>query len=96
MKRGMLAIGVLGLVVLFFSAAIATAQTGPIKVGVNSAWEYPGGQGVKRGGEMAIKAINDAGGLLGRKVEGIFYDNKVDPNEAKAPPRGSCTRTRWM
>jgi len=32
---------------------------------------------------MAIKAINDAGGLLGRKVEGIFYDNKADPNEAK-------------
>jgi len=83
MKRGMLAIVVMGLVVLFFGAAIAAAQTGPIKVGVNSAWDYPGGQGTKRGAEMAIKDLNAAGGLLGRKVEGIFYDNKVDPNEAK-------------
>jgi branched-chain amino acid transport system substrate-binding protein len=84
MKNGKLAIGVVGLVILFFGAAIAAAQTGPIKVGVDSAWDYPGGQGVKRGGEMAIKEINAAGGLLGRKVEGIFYDNKVDPNEAKS------------
>jgi branched-chain amino acid transport system substrate-binding protein len=51
---------------------------------VNSAWDYPGGQGVKRGGELAIRDLNAAGGLLGRKVEGIFYDNKVDPNEAKS------------
>ena len=84
MKKGMVAVGVVGLGLLFLFAAIAPAQTGPIKVGVNSAWEFPGGQGVKRGGEMAIKAINDAGGLLGRKVEGIFYDNKADPNEAKS------------
>ena len=83
MKKKMLAVGVVGLVVLFFGGAIAFAQTGPIKVGVNSAWDYPGGQGVKRGGEMALKEINATGGLLGRKVEGIFYDNKVDPNEAK-------------
>jgi len=95
MKRGMLAIGVLGLVVLFFSAAIATAQTGPIKVGVNSAWEYPGGQGVKRGGEMAIKAINDAGGLLGRKVEGFSMITRWTPTRPRARRRGSCTRTRW-
>ncbi len=82
MKRGLLAIGVVGLAILFCGAALA-APAGPIKVGVNSAWDYPGGQGVKRGGEMAIRDINAAGGLLGRKVEGIFYDNKVDPNEAK-------------
>lgn len=83
MKKEKLAIGVMGLVILFFGAAIAAAQTGPIKIGENSAWDFPGGQGTKRGVEMAIKDINAAGGLLGRKVEGIFYDNKVDPNEAK-------------
>jgi branched-chain amino acid transport system substrate-binding protein len=83
MKKAMLALGLMGMVVLLFGAEMVGAQSGPIKVGVNSAWDYPGGQGVKRGGEMAIKDINAAGGLLGRKVEGIFYDNKVDPNEAK-------------
>ncbi|MGA2958973.1 MAG: ABC transporter substrate-binding protein [Thermodesulfobacteriota bacterium] len=84
MKKGMLTIGVTGLGVLFFLAAIAGAQSAPpIKLGVNESWDYPGGQGAKRGAEMAIKAINESGGLLGRKVEGVFYDNKVDPNEAK-------------
>ncbi len=84
MKKGMLTVGLLAMGVLFFLAAIAGAQTAPpIKIGSNTAWDYPGGQGAKRGAEMAIKAINASGGLLGRKVEGIFYDNKVDPNEAK-------------
>jgi branched-chain amino acid transport system substrate-binding protein len=83
MKKAMLALGLMGMVALLFGAEMAGAQSGPIKVGVNSAWDYPGGQGTKRGGEMAIRDLNAAGGLLGRKVEGVFYDNKVDPNEAK-------------
>jgi branched-chain amino acid transport system substrate-binding protein len=55
----------------------------PIKIGETSEWDYPGGQGTKRGVEMAIKEINATGGLLGKTVEGIYYDNKVDPGEAK-------------
>jgi branched-chain amino acid transport system substrate-binding protein len=68
-----------------FSLALTTGveAASPIKIGVNSAWDYPGGQGTKRGAEMAIKHINAAGGLLGREVEGIFYDNKADSSEAK-------------
>ena len=83
MKKAMRVFALIGFMVFFFSAAMVGAQTGPIKIGVNSAWDYPGGQGVKRGGDLAIRELNAAGGLLGRKVEGIFYDNKVDPNEAK-------------
>ena len=84
MKKGILVAGVIGLGFLVFLAAPAGAQSAaPIKLGVNDAWDYPGGQGAKRGAEMAIKAINAGGGLLGRKVEGVFYDSKVDPNEAK-------------
>ncbi len=83
MKKRILVLGGIGLGILFLLSGTAGAQSAPIKLGVNSAWDYPGGQGAKRGAEMAIKDINAAGGLLGRKVEGIFYDNKVDPNEAK-------------
>lgn len=83
MKKAMLVLGLIGFMALFSGAEMVGAQTGPIKIGVNSAWDYPGGQGVKRGGDLAIRDLNAAGGLLGRKVEGIFYDNKVDPNEAK-------------
>jgi len=74
---------VLTLLTLVAGLLGSPAAAQPIRVGVNSAWDYPGGQGVKRGAEMAIKGINTDGGLLGRKVEGVFYDNKVDPNEAK-------------
>ncbi|MBI5968177.1 MAG: ABC transporter substrate-binding protein, partial [Deltaproteobacteria bacterium] len=83
MKRGNFVLGVLGLVVAFILALVAGAEAQTIKIGVNSAWDYPGGQGLKRGAEMAIKDLNAGGGLLGRKVEGVFYDNKVDPGEAK-------------
>ena len=70
-------------VAIIFGWTGSTEAQPPIKLGVNSEWDYPGGQGVKRGAEMAIKDINAAGGLLGRKVEGVFYDNKADPGEAK-------------
>jgi len=55
----------------------------PIKVGMISAWDYAGGQGAKRGAEMAIRDLNASGGLLGRKVEAIMYDNKLSADEAK-------------
>lgn len=68
----------------FVVSLVPTADAQPpIKVGQISAWDYPGGQGVKRGVQMAIRDINAAGGLLGGKVESIFYDNKCDVDEAK-------------
>jgi len=72
------------LVGVAFIWAASSEAASPIKIGVNSAWDFPGGQGVKRGAEMAIKDLNAAGGLLGRKVEGIFYDNKAASIEAKS------------
>ena len=32
-----------------------------------------------RGAQVAVKALNDAGGLLGRQVESINIDGKSDP-----------------
>jgi len=55
----------------------------PIKMGVISAWDFIGGHGTKRGAEMAIREINANGGLLGRDLVGVFYDNKGDATEAK-------------
>lgn len=62
------------------------AQSGnksPIKLGIISEWDFAAGQGIKRGAELAIRDINKAGGLLGRKLEGIYYDNKANADEAK-------------
>jgi branched-chain amino acid transport system substrate-binding protein len=40
------------------------------------------GQFAKQGAEMAIDEINDAGGILGRPVEGVFEDSTGKPDVA--------------
>ncbi len=81
--RGNWGWGMAILMTLVIGWAANTEAATPIKIGVNSAWDFPGGQGVKRGATMAISDINAAGGLLGRQVEGVYYDNKADVDEAK-------------
>jgi branched-chain amino acid transport system substrate-binding protein len=87
MKRKILLRLLFGILLLVFISGLALTRDAhadpPIKIGVPSEWDYPAGQGVKRGVEMAVRELNAKGGLLGRKVEGIYYDNKADPNEAK-------------
>lgn len=61
----------------------AYAEKPPIKLGLTSAWDFSGGQGVKRGTLMAIRDINAAGGVLGRKLVSVSYDNKGVSDEAK-------------
>ncbi len=36
----------------------------------------------KQGAELATKHLNDRGGILGRKVEMLYGDTRLDPNEA--------------
>lgn len=55
----------------------------PIKIGLISAWDYAGGVGAKRGAQMAVRDLNAAGGVLGRKLEPIMYDNKLSADESK-------------
>lgn len=62
-----------------------TADTGPIKIGVN--YELSGavasyGIDSVRGIQMAIDEINAAGGIKGRTVELVIYDNTSEPAEA--------------
>ena len=66
---------------LLFSAA-ALAQSGPIKIGMS----MPQTGGLGAGGKSALLAlqmwvedVNAKGGLLGRKVELIAYDDQTNP-----------------
>lgn len=59
-----------------------TSKESTIKIG--ALWPLTGsqaavGQEAKRGLEMAVKQINDSGGLLGKKVELVLEDDKSDP-----------------
>jgi branched-chain amino acid transport system substrate-binding protein len=66
-------------------AGSAAAQGKPIRIGeINSysglatVYTFPYREGI----HMAVKEINDAGGVLGRPLEFIFRDDKLKPDEA--------------
>jgi branched-chain amino acid transport system substrate-binding protein len=61
------------------------ADPATIKIGVN--YELSGavatyGQASVRGIEMAVEEINKAGGIKGKQIELVQYDNKSEPAEA--------------
>jgi len=73
---------------IVFSAALpALAQTGPITIvglaelsGVGAS----SGTNLDNGTKLAVKEINAAGGILGRKIEYTTFDTQTAPQTAKA------------
>lgn len=70
---------------LFVGCSQPTQNQNEIKIGVN--YELSGavatyGQGSVQGIEMAIEKINAAGGINGKKIVLVKYDNKSEPAEA--------------
>jgi branched-chain amino acid transport system substrate-binding protein len=64
-----------------------TTDSDTIKIGVN--YELSGdvatyGQSSVEGIELAVEQINAAGGINGKKIQLIKYDNKSEPSEATA------------
>lgn len=67
-----------------------SAQAPPIRVGFASAMSGPAaitGEGVRWGGTLAVEEINARGGVMGRKLEAYFADNKATPGEAVSAVR---------
>lgn len=65
-----------------FSGLAAAQGTAPIKIGIVTplSGTYASiGQQVKWGVELATKEINDAGGVMGRKIELLFEDEEANP-----------------
>jgi branched-chain amino acid transport system substrate-binding protein len=83
---------VLTLVLLLLAALppITGAQGPPIRVGFASAMSGPAaitGEGVRWGATLAVEELNARGGVMGRKVEAYFADNKATPGEAVSAVR---------
>lgn len=60
-------------------------DTSPIKIGVIAPFSGAGtsyGIGIKQGAELAIKEINEAGGINGRKLEMKTADDATNPAES--------------
>jgi branched-chain amino acid transport system substrate-binding protein len=60
-------------------------QAAPVKIGVLaplSGFAAADGKSVSTGVEIAAEEINSRGGLLGRRVELVVYDDQADPKQA--------------
>jgi branched-chain amino acid transport system substrate-binding protein len=81
----------LAFVMLALAVLPAGAQAPqPIRVGFSSAMSGPSaitGEGVMWGATMAVDEINARGGIMGRRVEVYFGDNKGTPGEAVSAVR---------
>src|SRR3982751_1094879 len=63
-------------------ASVALAQTGPVKIGMSMPQTGAlgsGGQAALLALNMWVEDVNAKGGLLGRKVELIAYDDQTNP-----------------
>ena len=84
MKRNSLLIISLVFVLAFAFTLNTMAQEDPIKIGaVNPLGDITGEQSTKAM-ELAVKEINDNGGLLGRPVELIVVDSEFKPEKGAA------------
>lgn len=74
--------------VVIISAAFATANAAEmIKVGLLApltGFAAADGASVKNSVDLAVEKINKAGGLLGKKIELVTYDDRADAKEAVA------------
>jgi branched-chain amino acid transport system substrate-binding protein len=85
MKKFFSLILVVLIAVTFLSGCSGKPAEDVIKIGIN--YELTGnvasyGQSSVEGIELAIEEINKAGGINGKKIQAVKYDNKSDPAEA--------------
>ena len=85
-------VAVLALVVAVGAALPVTAQQGvtdtEIVLGCSNSFSgplaYTGEQATKFGVDLYFKVVNDAGGIHGRKVRTVYYDDGYRPQDAVA------------
>ncbi len=81
----MTARGVLGSLVVWLLATGPAAAQGPIKIGEINSYSGIGAPFTgpyRQAVEMAVDEVNARGGVLGRKIEVVFRDDKGQPAEA--------------
>jgi branched-chain amino acid transport system substrate-binding protein len=87
LKKGILLMGVLGVIaaIAFGAARVEAADAEPIKIGYLATLTGEGatwGQHERDAAIMAVKEVNEKGGLFGRPVELVCYDIKGKPEDA--------------
>ncbi len=80
-RTGLAAAAAIACVMATPPAAHAQAKP-PIKIGVIAEESAIAGTGISRGAQMAADAINAAGGVDGRKIELVIYDDHSSASDA--------------
>ncbi|HZJ09300.1 MAG TPA: ABC transporter substrate-binding protein [Trueperaceae bacterium] len=76
---------VLALLGIMGISGAALAQADPIRIGFFAPLTGPAaadGESALNGAEVAVMALNEAGGVLGRPIELVVYDDAFSPDEA--------------
>lgn len=71
----------------FYATQTLVTPSGPIKIGVIaslSGWQAAYGGSAKEGLELAISEVNEAGGVNGRIIQLVVYDDASDPKQSVA------------
>ena len=82
MSRRLLSLVLLLALVLSFSAGVYAQEEEPVRIGIVTSLTGSHarfGEAQLRGYELALDAINEAGGILGRPVELVIMDDTSDP-----------------
>jgi len=84
-------------------AAVPPAQQGGAPIKIGAIYNLTGGMASldvpsANGAKLAAKEINDAGGILGRKLDLVTYDGKTDaaPSEMQPPSSFESDKVKTM
>ncbi len=83
MRESYLVTSFIGLMFLFGLPLLASAQGGGVRLGLVHVFSGPMatfGQVAQQGAELAVKEINDNGGILGRPVRLLVEDTAANPD----------------
>ncbi len=86
MRRKMVGIAIAALVLVLSFLTLGAAQE-PVRIGFFGPLTGPvaaDGVSARHAVELALQEVNAAGGVLGRRVELVVYDDRLNPQEAVA------------
>ena len=83
-----------GAVAIFLGSPAHAQSADPIKIGVIAEVQSIAGAATPGGAQIAADEINAKGGVLGRRIEIVTYDNKSSSADSVRAFRARSARTR--
>jgi len=98
-RRRFLVMSVVLVICLVLSACGPKKETGPIKIAIIGAMSGTNavlGDWMKKGVTLAVTEKNKAGGVCGRQIEIVIYDDEADPTKSVNLATKVCTEDKVL